>query len=219
MEQNKTPWEDHLLERKTDRQLKDIRRTAVAFANSVRPGHTAIILIGECDDGSVPGVIDADKMQREMRTELDKIYPPIVWRQRPYEKGGKTCIQIEIEYSGETPHFGDAAWIRRNNESVKASQVMLDKLIAMRSSKVRVLTEWLGKKVTLSWSAGEHAVMGPNWSKVDCNLLDVTEFYATFERIDNGKKRSEPISWLEISWDDLNSRLRVFVNAATSRLD
>src|SRR6185437_16233816 len=56
MDESKVPWEDHLLERKTERDLKDIRRTAVAFANSVRLGHTAVILIGECDDGSVPGI-------------------------------------------------------------------------------------------------------------------------------------------------------------------
>ena len=47
------PWEDHLLERKTDRDLKDIRRTAVAFANSVRPDHTAVILVGEGNEGIV----------------------------------------------------------------------------------------------------------------------------------------------------------------------
>lgn len=84
MEPDKIPWEDSLLERKTERDLKDIRRTAVAFANSVYPGHVAIILIGECDDGSVPGITNADKMQREVRAELEKIYPAIVFRQRPY---------------------------------------------------------------------------------------------------------------------------------------
>jgi hypothetical protein len=52
MDDNRTPWEDHLLERKTDRELADIRRTAVAFANSVIPGHTATILIGESNDGT-----------------------------------------------------------------------------------------------------------------------------------------------------------------------
>src|SRR5271157_2040769 len=37
MDDKQTPWEDHLLERKTDRSSADIRRTAVAFANSVTP--------------------------------------------------------------------------------------------------------------------------------------------------------------------------------------
>jgi predicted HTH transcriptional regulator len=95
-------WEDHLLERKTDRQLKDIRRTAVAFANSVRPGHTAVILIGEGNDGDVSGVVDPDELQRKLRRELEAIYPSIVWRQTVYQKGEKDCIRIEIEYSGDT---------------------------------------------------------------------------------------------------------------------
>ena len=41
------PWEDALLERKLESDKKDFLRTFVAFANSVRPGHTAIVLIGE----------------------------------------------------------------------------------------------------------------------------------------------------------------------------
>jgi len=137
MEPDKIPWEDSLLERKTERDLKDIRRTAVAFANSVYPGHVATILIGECDDGLVPGITNADKMQREVRAELEKIYPAIVFRQRPYEKDGKTCLRIEIEYSGDTPHFGDAAWVRKGNESVKASAEMFEKLISLRSAVTR----------------------------------------------------------------------------------
>jgi predicted HTH transcriptional regulator len=50
------PWEDCLLERKVENDLKDLLKTLVAFSNSVRPGHTATILIGEKDDGTVQGV-------------------------------------------------------------------------------------------------------------------------------------------------------------------
>lgn len=51
------PWEDALLERKLESDLKDLLKILVEFANSVRPGHTAVILIGERDDaagGRVP---------------------------------------------------------------------------------------------------------------------------------------------------------------------
>ncbi len=51
-----TPWEDSLLERKLQADLKDLLKTLVAFANSVKPGHIATILIGERDDGSVAGL-------------------------------------------------------------------------------------------------------------------------------------------------------------------
>jgi hypothetical protein len=211
MEDKQVPWEDHLLERKTERQLKDIKRTAVAFANSVRPNHTAVILIGECDDGSVPGVTDPDKMQRDIRLELEKIYPPIVWRQRPYDKDGKTCLRIEIEFSGDTPHFGDAAWVRKGNESIKASDEVFEKLIAIRSGVARELMRWMGKLVTLSWAAGQHASMGTNWSQHEFEIVEVTEFFATFKATNTVARRSEPLKWLELSWDQGHERLRIYI--------
>jgi predicted HTH transcriptional regulator len=105
-------WEDHLLERKTDRQPKDIRRTAVAFANSVRPGHTAVILVGEQNNGDVSGVANPDEFQLKVRKELEAIYPPIIWRQILYQKDGQTCLRIESSkvgrrlISGMQPGFG-----------------------------------------------------------------------------------------------------------------
>lgn len=56
------PWEDNLLERKTESDLNDLLKTLVAFANSVKPGHTAIILIGERDDGTIDGVTNPDNI-------------------------------------------------------------------------------------------------------------------------------------------------------------
>jgi hypothetical protein len=58
-------WEDGLTERKTENDLKDLLKTVVAFANTVRPGHTARILIGERDDGT------AQVYERRQHTEED----------------------------------------------------------------------------------------------------------------------------------------------------
>src|SRR5712664_445420 len=115
-----SPWEDGLLERKLESDQKDFLKTFVAFANSVRPGHTAAVLIGERDDGSVQGVSDPDEMQRKVRRECERIYPGIAWRSVIYEKDSRPCVRVEIEYSGQTPHFGESAWIRRNSETVRA---------------------------------------------------------------------------------------------------
>ena len=132
-------WEDGLTERKTENDLKDLRKTVVAFANTVRPGHTARILIGEFDDGTVQGVKNADQIQRKVRSECEEVYPPIIWRERVYEKEGKSCVEVEIEYSGETPHFGTPAWVRIGSESVVATEEMFQKLISMRSAKALTL--------------------------------------------------------------------------------
>jgi hypothetical protein len=210
------PWEDHLLERKTERSLKDLRRTAVAFANSVRPDHIATILIGESNDGSISGVTNPDRLQRDIRSELDEIYPPIEWRQIVYEKEGKSCIRVEIEYSDTTPHFGDAAWVRNGSETIKASDEMLQKLVELRTSKVRELGMWLNRTVTVSWSMA----IGPsnlvNWGKFPCEMVRVNQFFATFRGTHDKRDKSEPIAWLDLSWDDEHQRLRIYVNPAMS---
>ena len=61
------PWEDNLLERKTESDLKDLLKTLVAFSNSVQPGHKAVLLIGEKDNGEIQGVKDPDNIQKRMR--------------------------------------------------------------------------------------------------------------------------------------------------------
>lgn len=45
--------EDSLREKKGESDLRDLLKTLVAFANSVAPGDTAKIFIGEMDDGGV----------------------------------------------------------------------------------------------------------------------------------------------------------------------
>ena len=80
------PWEDSLLERKLESDLKDLLKTLVAFANSVCPGHTATVLIGERDDGTVQGVTNPDNIQKRVRQDCEKVYPPILWRSQVYQQ-------------------------------------------------------------------------------------------------------------------------------------
>lgn len=167
-----------------------------------------MILVGEENDGKVSGVANPDEFQKKVRKELEAIYPSIVWRQALYELENRTCIRIEIEYSGDTPHFGDAAWVRRGSESVEATSEQLDLLVSLRSGKLRALSEWEGKTISLSI----HSVSGvtPNWGLWEAVLEPVTQHYCTF--ILAGQRRSEPLDWLTISWDHINGRLRVFVD-------
>jgi len=51
--------------------LKDLLKTMVAFANSVRPGHVATILFGERKDGTPEGLADANEIQRKVRQCAD----------------------------------------------------------------------------------------------------------------------------------------------------
>ena len=219
------PWEDSLLERKVESDLKDLLQTLVAFSNSVRPGHTATILIGEKNDGTVAGVTNPDNIQKEVRKACEKIYPLIsgFWRQGVYERDGKFCVRVEIEYSGETPHFGGIAWVRRGSESIKASDEVFQRLIEFRLSKVRELAMWVDKAITVEGDAGsvefrERASHGHlRWpGQFSARLRFVNSFWATFEAFEGNlpqgtKTLSEPLEKLMLSWDDHANRLKVLV--------
>lgn len=219
------PWEDGLLERKVESDLRDLLKTLVAFANSVKPDHTAIILIGEKDDGTIAGVTNPDNIQKKIREECEKIYPDIVWRSKVYEKDGKHCVRVEIEYSGDTPHFGGPAWVRRGAVTVKATEDIFQKLIEVRSNLIRELTKWVGTLISVKmdipmrWTgpliqAFESVKMDyvRRWplDEVVVTLVSVNNFWITVED-ETGKKSSESIEKLSLSFDNERNQLTVLV--------
>jgi hypothetical protein len=214
------PWEDNLLERKLESDLKDLLKTLVAFANSVMPGHVATVLIGEKDDSTVQGVKNPDSIQKTVRDTCDKIYPPILWRSHVYDKEGKTCVRIEIEYDGETPHFGSPAWVRQGAETVKATDEVFQRLIAFRLSKVRELRKWLeqsvsvvpdnGSLVSTGFVTGDQVRVHPRWrSDTVAMVRSVTNFWVTLEM--GERRKSEPLEKITLSWDDEENRLRILI--------
>jgi hypothetical protein len=78
--------EDSLREKKVESDLKDLLKTLVAFANSVAPGDTAQIFVGERDDGTVQGVTNTDSIQKSVKKEAEKIYPGIYYKTEVYER-------------------------------------------------------------------------------------------------------------------------------------
>lgn len=204
--------EDSLREKKVENDLKDLLKTMVAFANSVAPGDTAQILIGERDDGTVQGVTNTDNIQKSVTKDAEKIYPEIYYRTEVYEREGKQCVRVSIRHNGLAPHFGGAAWIRRASASVPATDELYQQLIELRSSKVRELSKWIGKKIVVSWSAASHGVMGPNWWSCPCKLVNVTGYFSTFMKEDSRLQQSEPNVWLDLSWYDKDQVLQVYVS-------
>lgn len=207
------PWEDYLLERKLESDLRDLPKTLVAFANSVKPEHTAVILIGERDDGTVQGVTDADNIQKTIRKLCDKIYPPIIWKAEVYEKEEKHCVRIEIEYDGDTPHFGGIAWVRKGSETIKATDEVFQKLIELRLGKVRELAKWIDKEVrfeidrrvrsaNLGITYEKFFRMPPSKNKV--TLLEVNSFWVKLQ-YSSGLKNSVPLENTILNWDDDNN--------------
>jgi len=217
------PWEDTLLERKVQSDLKDLLKTLVAFANSVRPGHIAVILIGERNDGTVQGVDNADNIQKQVRETCDKIYPPILWRARVYESDNKICVRVEIEYDGETPHFGGPAWVRRGSVTEQASSEVFQRLIEFRLSKVRELAKWVDREITVAPDTGVSEIFDlrmrggttihihPRWSSELENVIlrFVNGFWVTLET--ETQRQSEPLDKVTLSWDNKNDHLKLLI--------
>ena len=219
------PWEDNLLERKLESDLKDLLKTFVAFANSVKPGHIATLLIGERDDGTIQGVTNPDNMQKNIRKECDKIYPPILWRPSVYEKEGKHCVRVEIEYDGETPHFGGPAWVRHGSETIIATDEIFQRLIDLRSGIVHELAKWLDKEVTIHgdtstvpppregvdpWGKGEFFRHRWGWEEF-VKIVFANNYWVTFEKLETHEKISEPLNKLTLSFDDKKEQLKVII--------
>lgn len=204
--------EDSLREKKVESDLKDLLKTMVAFANSVAPGDTAQISIGEKNDGTVQGVKNPESIQRTVKKEADEIYPEIYYRTEVYERRGKPCVRVDIKHNGLAPHFGGRSWVRRGESSVLATAEVFQQLIDLRSSKVTELTKWIGKKVVVSWANIDRGVLGTNWSQFPCEVVNVTGFFSTFRKWGNVQEQSEPNAWLDLSWFDKDKTLHVYVN-------
>ncbi len=215
------PWEDNLLERKVESDLKDLKKTLVAFANSVKPDHVATIVIGEKNDNTVVGVTDPDSIQKKVRKECEDIYPEIIWRSKVYEKDGKYCLRVEIEYSGDTPYFAGPAWVRKGSSTIKASEEMFQRLIDIRSGIVRELSKWLDKEITIAGDAStvpsnQESRLKPlifmhRWPPESiAKLVFVNNFWITLEN-KQGTKLSEPLGKLTLSFDNKRQQLKVIV--------
>jgi len=203
------PWEDNLLERKVESDLKDLLATFVAFSNSVRPEHVAVVLIGERDDGTIQGVSDPDRIQKTVRKECDKIYPPILWKSEVYKKEGKYCVRVEIQYDGETPHFGGQSWVRKGSENIRASDEVFQRLIDLRTDIVHELGKWIGKGITVRMRKPTGTLYGPEYKIIN----SVNSFYVTFE--DRKKaKTSTPVNRVSLSYDHVEDRLMVITGSS-----
>ncbi|MFQ5964681.1 MAG: helix-turn-helix domain-containing protein [Candidatus Scalinduaceae bacterium] len=212
------PWEDNLVERKVNPSKKDMTRTIVAFANSVKQGHTAKFYIGERDDGTTEGVVNPETTQITVQEVCDKIYPPITntCKSKVYEKDGKPCVCVEIEYDGDTPHFAGKAFVRRGSQTIKASEEVFQKLIELRLGKVRELAKWIGKGITIA--PDQQALVSTSTmnrclyvrSRFKSTLLSVNNFWTTFLD-ENGKNMSMPLEKIILNWDDEGNCLKLLI--------
>jgi len=189
-----TNFEDGWTERKEKGvSTDDVRKTLVAFANSVPDGEEAILFVGVANDGKITGVDNPEKAQKSFsKTATEWCYPPIKHNARVIESNGVHVVAVIVQASPNKPHFAGPAFVRNGCESKKASEEIFNQLIASRNSKARPLLEAMrkGEKITVFyWSHGrDNRLVGAS-PYPDSTVIECTPHYVEFQQ-----GTSQPIS-------------------------
>lgn len=107
--------EDGYTERKRDGTSgSELRRTIVAFANSVPEGRNGILYIGVTDKGRILGVDSPDSLQKTVRSQAEQeCYPPIRVTSEVLTVDGRHVVAVIVPHSPSKPHFAGHAYVRR----------------------------------------------------------------------------------------------------------
>lgn len=210
--------EDNLTERKLEgAKDADLRKTIVAFANSVPDGQAAVLYVGVSDDTRIKGVANADSLQKTIREICERdCYPPIMSVSCcVLPVNGKQVLAVIVQPSNNRPHFAGPAYVRRGSESIVASKEIFEELIASRLEKPRTILKWRGQIITVetvgkklgNTKALEQAYRASYACRVEqCTAHNVTLMdLATNERLD------EPLAYVELSWDTEKNKLKLIV--------
>lgn len=212
--------EDNFTERKPEgASASELRRTVVAFANSVPDGRTAVLYIGVEDRGKVSGVENSDKLQKTLRSICDgDCYPPVKTTTEVLRIDDKAVVAVVIGPSDNRPHFSGPAFVRRGSESVAASDEMFAELLTMRLSKpgqILKLREHPIITVIARKELGstQHISDSMYRARHDCRVEDCTSEYVRLYDIGQSRKLTEPLENVTISYDEERHRPMLIVQA------
>ncbi len=200
--------EDNFTERKSDgAKPAELRRTLVAFANSVPEGQTAILFLGVRDDGQLQGVRDTDSLQKTVRQICERdCYPPLKYATSVLEIDGKAVIAVEVPPSTDRPHFSGAAYVRRGSENVVASEALFSKMVRSRLGKPREILQWKDQLITVvarGKELGETRMLGdPRYYVThECRVQDCSAHVVTLHDLTTGRIVTEPLENVMLSRD------------------
>lgn len=194
--------EDGWTERKSKGvSSEDIKKTIVAFANSLPDGHQGLLFIGIADKGgAVEGVDDPDKLQKTVRKLAEgSVYPPIYLGHncRVLREAGKDVVAVIVEASHKRPHFAGASYVRVGSESVAASERQFEHLIASRTSVARFILEAMRKGDVVLIDEGRR---GYHPHRARCKVEDCNAQFANFTAVQEGWRYSAPLSQITASY-------------------
>jgi predicted HTH transcriptional regulator len=165
------------------------------------------------DDGTVESNEPTEKLQVKISQEIGEIYPPILPQILTREIDGKKFIIVVVQGSIERPHFAGPSYVRKDSQSVKASEPQFNALIASRNSKTSEILKWKDRVVTLDMIQVEDL---RRFSRVHNSyartVRDCNQFFVTLEQ-SQGEPRfsSFALRQVEIVYDHIGNRLKLEV--------
>jgi predicted HTH transcriptional regulator len=200
--------EDGWTERKSKGvSTEEIRKTIIAFANSLPEGHQGILFIGISDrTGETEGVDDTDALQKNIRRAAEKAYPPIGigHTSRVLEENGKSVVAVIVEASQNRPHVAGPSYMRVGSESVEASASQFEELIATRTSIARKILDAKRKDETVLVDEKRRSY---NPGRTQCKVESCDSHFANFKAVKEGWVYSAPLSQITVSYVDMMGML------------
>ncbi|MCH8028721.1 MAG: ATP-binding protein [Candidatus Dadabacteria bacterium] len=206
--------EDNFIERKHAGVKKaEIRRTLVAFANSVPEELYAFLFIGIKNDGEVQGVPNPDKVQKTVREIADECYPKLEYFIRVLNISNVKVVAVGVKSSSNRPHFSGPAFVRIGSESVEASDKIYEELIASRNSKCGEILRHKGETVTVVARKilGNPKTLGiPRiFETHECRIESCDAHILHLYELSTGNHYSEPIDIVTINRDNEMRRMMI----------
>ena len=209
--------ESNIVERKQSAASTDeIRRTIVAFANSVPVGDEAVLFIGVKDDGTIVGCQGTDSNQKKIEDYCRTVaYPPINIRTDVREINDCSVLAIIVPHSTDRPHFSGPAYVRAGSQSKVANEEQFRELIAARTQVGAELLRHKGQTITVvekNKRLGDPKSLGrPYYATSSCRIVEVTLYLARFEILASNRYVSEPLGNITVNRDEEQRRLMVIV--------
>lgn len=211
--------EDNFVERKPAKvNRRDIRRTIVAFANSLEEGREAILFIGVKDDGSVEGCPNPDAIQKTVREASDQdCYPAVAFISEALNTDAGPVVAVVVPASANRPHFTGPAYIRRGSESVAASEQVFAELVYSRNSTaadVLKLKNQIVDVVSLQHKLGEVRKVADQGYRegAEIQILECTAQTVRFQLIASGRYVTEPLGHVRVSYNEEKHRAMLIVS-------
>ena len=212
-----TDFEDGWTERKEQGvSTEDIRKTIVAFANSVPATEEAVLFFGIADSGEIKGVDNPESLQQKVIPRaVNGCYPPISYLIQGIRVNEKNIVALIVQSSYDKPHFTGKAYIRVGSRNEDASKTEFTQLIASRNSKAYPLLEAMRKNEKVSlfyWSLGRNNKTVGATPLLNCEIVECTPQYVTFQPT-TGHSISSDFDHISITKNSYGPELRIDIDA------